>query len=280
MKTLNRVDNWNGTGFRCYVNAEDPGDIFPSITTVRSIIVPPKLKKVISERSHKENVDTLKTTADIGTRRDDIFTAIMRGEEIKISPEEEPYVKAFRDMVERHQIEPVHTQITVYSDVLGIAGTADLVGRFTHCGDARCCGPVPKEEYDHRLCVMDYKTGFYGKGAGVQQMFYSKAGEEMGLWKDAGVVGLKLPRSSPVYKCLPTGHLDYVWAGALANIQSFRYEMFSTFFDFKTNKPLWSHVNKVAWEEWADYLNKRNFDDSLNCDGIGGVQIWRGIGGQ
>lgn len=255
MRNLQSIDDWNGTGFRVYVDAETQ-EIFPSITSIQSLIIPPRLKKVIAERSKEKNEELLKTTADIGTRRDDIFTSIMDGKEIPTAPQEQPYVEVFKECVEKHNITPVSTQTVVYSEALGVAGRVDLIGKFTSCG-GKCCGTTPREEYQDRMSIMDYKTGYYSPAATSQMMFYGMAAEEMGLGKNFGVVGLQLPRNRATYKCIVAGHSGFVEWAVLGAIQVFRHRMFWTFWDAKNNCPRWSHVQKNAFEEWGAFRHRQ-----------------------
>ena len=274
MRNLHNIDDWQGTGFRVYTDGDE---IFPSITTIQSLIIPPKLKAVIAKRTEAENQEVLKTTGSIGTRRDDIFTSIMDGRRIETTRDEQPYVDAFLECVEKHKIRKVDTQKVVYSDFLGVAGRVDLIGYFTSCG-GKCCGSVPPEEYQNRLCIMDYKTGYYSPAATSQMKFYGMAYEELGLGRDLGVVGLQLPRNRPTYKCIVASHLDFVEGAVLGAIQVFRHRMFWSFWDRENNRPLWSHVNKIAWDEWAQMRTRRFIEESAGLDcGVWGEYVQAGL---
>ncbi len=69
-----------------------------------------------------------------------------------------PYVEAFRDVVKTYQIEPINTEMQVYHDSLGFAGTLDL-----HC---RIFGTP---------AIVDYKTGVPPECVGLQTSGYDLA---------------------------------------------------------------------------------------------------------
>ncbi len=70
-----------------------------------------------------------------------------------------PYVEAFRSVVQTYKIKPLNTEMPVYHDLLGYAGTLDL-----HC-----------KLFGIYEAIIDYKTGVPPECVGLQTAAYDQS---------------------------------------------------------------------------------------------------------
>ena len=173
----NDDDSW-----RWYPN---PGpNSYLSVTTIveHGSPVPQKLKNWFKKNSEKKIAETLKQTAEQGTRFHELAESHVSGIDVEVPESLQAHSKAFKIWVVENKVKPLFTEQTLVSDKYGYAGTADLIAEVNG---------VP--------CVVDYKTsevfkrGHYGR----QLAAYRMAAIEMELLPpDCGMICLQIGRNT------------------------------------------------------------------------------------
>jgi len=205
------------------------GSTVPGVTQVLDLIVPPRLKTAISKRSYNANQKMLFSTGAEGKKIEQLCTLeLLGGETARLLAEtvgEFEYQRILEQWVEfrlKHKITAIQTQLNVWSQKFGYAGSLDLYGNFDSCGNKECC------YYDvHGLCVMDFKSGFYSKKAALQMAAYAQGLNDMTKNSVVGVIGLQVHRDGRYPKAFVTKEVHRSLKRFLYCLEIFKNEFWS-----------------------------------------------------
>ena len=164
-------------GSRFYVDPVTQ-DKLPSVTSIQNALAKPALqfwsaKKVaeaavdefgtlaqmVGQGNKSGAIDYLKRapqrssgpTAELGSAVHDLCDRIAKGEDIKrVHPEHEPFILQFKNFLRDFDVEFYESEVTVWSDTYGFAGTVDAICRI-----------------EDEVVILDYKTGASGVWADV-----------------------------------------------------------------------------------------------------------------
>ena len=156
-------------GSRFYVDPET-GDKLPSVTAVIGTLAKPflapwnakmvataaadefgTLAQMLSQGNREGAIDYFKGAArrssapasQLGSEVHDLCDRIAKGEDIKhVHPEHQGHVDLFKQWISDFNVEFYETEITVWSDTHGFAGTLDAICRI-----------------EDEVVILDYKTG-------------------------------------------------------------------------------------------------------------------------
>ena len=156
-------------GSRFYVDPET-GDKLPSVTSVIGTLAKPflapwnakmvataaadefgTLAQMLSQGNREGAIDYFKGAARrssapasaLGSEVHDLCDRIAKGEDIKhVHPEHQGHVDLFKQWISDFNVEFYETEITVWSDTHGFAGTLDAICRI-----------------EDEVVILDYKTG-------------------------------------------------------------------------------------------------------------------------
>ena len=177
MQMTNPVNSIKRGDSRFYVDP-NTGDKLPSVTSIQNALAKPALKfwaaKKVAEACVEEfgtvaqmvgqgkgdgAIDYLKRapqrssgpTAKLGSEVHDLCDRIAKGEDIKrVHPEHEPFILQFKNWLRDCDVEFYESEVTVWSDSYGYAGTVDAICRI-----------------EDEVVILDYKTGASGVWADV-----------------------------------------------------------------------------------------------------------------
>lgn len=102
------------------------------------------------EKSTPEEIEASRVTMDQGTLLHRYFEAVLKGENPKLEKEEkwaEPVIANFLAFKEKVGLESEHIEKTIASEILGIGGTVDFIGKANMKG------------FDETGWLFDWKTG-------------------------------------------------------------------------------------------------------------------------
>ena len=100
----------------------------------------------------------------------------------KVTEAEMRCIEAYCEWMDEYVEEVWGVEVTVWSDVWGVAGTADLVARL---------------KGDKKLSIVDIKTGSLGENVGLQGTGYMELWNEMREPKVERIVAISVPRKEP-----------------------------------------------------------------------------------
>lgn len=241
------INDKDGRWWYTFDGSLQPDKIVPRVTNVLEIAVAEKMKNYYTNNSANKQKKVLKETANFGSRLHDLVERDLKGEEVV--PDHEMADAFFRWTMFRqdHLISATHNEISAYSLEDGYAGTVDIIGNFTACGNPNCCGAKDEEgnlvasTFDGKA-VMDLKTGFYSNKAGWQMAAYRRALIQMGVIDDSyGMVGLSIPRKEQYpTKGFPYMHIDFCELAFLSCFQTWKSLYFSCL-----NNMNWAWLHKT-----------------------------------
>lgn len=239
LKTLKRFDAQNN--WRLYAESEEAlyeGDFYPSVTTVLDLIVDHSGKELMLGLTKDKYDSMMDRTAANGTLLHDAIACDLDGKEFNPSDEilkeletssagaksliEEP-LKKWAGLKQKEGISGVLSELGVYSELYGFAGTLDHILR----------------ERDF-LCVGELKTGKFRIQAGWQACTYFMAYQELyDVTEEMGVRGIQIHRNG-------------------ATVNYFRYKQLLNCFEaFLSAYNCWrmSYFNELSKMRWK-YLFK------------------------
>lgn len=219
LKRFEDIDAW-----RWYCKDDDKSGWYISCTKVLDSWTPQKVKSYLINNTKNKIEKTLVETADIGTRIHEVIESDLKGiTPIDLTGIEKPFDNWLK-MKDEFKIKATMTEQFLYSDKMGVAGTADIIGEFAG-------KPV----------VMDIKTGFYGIKAGPQMVMYLKMAQEMKIVDDSfGVVGLSIHRDGNIAKPIIYEHTDWIFKTFTSCLELFKAE---NFYKLQGMKWKWLHNN-------------------------------------
>lgn len=197
-----------------------------SVTTVLDqAVANPKLNQWFKKTSEKQIEKVRTETAKFGTDLHDYFEKVLTGQPLgRIDPKYQPHIDTFLAWRKQHRVKPLHCELSLCSEDLGIAGTCDFVG-----------------EIDGVMVVADWKTSTkykvtYGwQLAGYRHM----VAENLGL--DTGMVGLQINRRTALPEMFTYQHYDWCDRRFKAALEVFKGLYFS-----KLDKIGWPWLRKDA----------------------------------
>ena len=151
-----------------------------------------------------------KKAADVGTEAHDYFERIAKGETAlgRIHPDLQPFVEHFREFMELCDPEFIFMEETVWSDVLGIAGSFDAMAVLRGEG----AGPLRG-----KVLVMDWKTTRSGVHEEVALQLSAYRGAEFIVRPDGSKVPMPAIDGGAVLHVRPEGWALYpVETGSVA----------------------------------------------------------------
>lgn len=235
MNKLKRIEDEDG--WRWYVKDGDAvNHQYISVTEVLSCLVPQKLKNFFINNSKSNVTKIQESTADLGTRIHSIIEADLTGQNIMLEDDTKEPFERWLELKEKHSIQAIETELSVYSDKLGIAGTLDIYGLF-----------------EGRPAIMDIKTGYYDVKAGFQMAAYKQAFEEMNGENGNSIVGLSVKRDGSQAKAYVYEHENWCLKSFIACLEAFKALYF-----YKLDKMKWPWLHKNSMEILFDGKSMAN----------------------
>ena len=174
-KRVSDLDGWRWYYREGHVNK--PSEWYASVTNVLSIAVPKYLKNYMMRTSQRKQTERLTEASEIGTRAHEIIESDLLGKHVT-RVDLDDVLRIIYDgwlkLETKHSITARHVEVPVASSILGFGGTLDLVGNF-----------------EGKSCIMDLKTGNFGKSVGLQLAAYRLAWKEL-TGENLGMVGLSI----------------------------------------------------------------------------------------
>lgn len=198
-----------------------------SVTTVlENAVANPSLMSWFKKNTEKK-IEQVKTkTANFGTDAHKYFEAILMNEKI-VDPNlsHVPHIMNFNKWIDDNKVKAKHCEISMQSERLGIAGTADFIGS------------INQEEI-----LADWKTGTrYRITNGWQMASYRMMAIENGIVsKDCGLMGVQIDRNTADIKTFKYEHIEFVEHAFLCALEVFKA----------------LHFNKLKKVEWP-WLKER-----------------------
>lgn len=237
MRDLKRREDTDG--WRWYTDTDKTSEWFISCTKCLDSWVPDRVKKYMKKNSEAKQNKVLQQTADIGTAIHAAIEADLKGNEpiLKSFDEsgewniEKPFANWLK-MKKDYSITATHSEMTLYSEKMGVAGTADLIGTFSG-----------------KPALLDIKTGFYGIKAGPQMVAYLTMAKDLGIvGPDCGLVGLHIHRDGEVSKPVVYEHYDWVFKTFTSALELFKADHFYKLKDMDW-KWLYANANSYSTKE-------------------------------
>lgn len=224
MNKLKRIEDKDG--WRWYKKEDNDYRQFISVTEVLSCVVHQKLKNFFINNS-KSNVEKIQErTADLGVRIHSLIEADLCGREAVLEEDTKAPFERWLALKDKHSIQAIETELPVYSERLGIAGTLDIYGLF-----------------EGRPAIMDIKTGFFDVKAGFQMAAYKHAFEEMKETDGNSIVGLSVKRDGSQAKAFVYEHEGWCLKSFIACLEAFKALYFH-----KLSKLEWPWLHKNSME--------------------------------
>lgn len=218
-------------GWRWYEGVD--GRKYISVTQVLDVATHQRLTNWYKNNSAKKIEKVKLVTADLGTRIHKAVENDLKGVEQKIEPDVAPAFKEWLKLKAEHKIEAKVTERTLYSQVFGFAGTADIVGLF-----------------DGKLCVMDIKTGTYSIKTGWQLAGYKTCWEEATKDMNVGMVGISIHRDGRIGQPFVYEHYDFCFERFLACLEAWKGLYFN-----KLAKMNWPWLKRNAFKAYYNVIN-------------------------
>lgn len=176
-------------GFRWY---QIDGKKYISTTEVLDCVQPKKLQNWFKKTSPGQIEKRSTESAKVGSDIHHLIRSNLEGSELPILEDYRGPYAQWLELRNKHRISAVKTEEVVYSKLLGVAGTADIIGL-----------------YEDLPAIMDAKTGFYGVKAGFQMASYKLCYEEMTGDSGYHLVGLHVPRDGREAKAFKIEHREW-----------------------------------------------------------------------
>jgi len=144
--------------------ANQPSEWYASVTNVLSIAIPKYLKDYMVRTSARKQTERLVEASELGTLAHEMIEDDLLGKTIDraaLDPTLQVIFDGWLKLKTKHCITARYVEVPVASS-LGFAGTLDVVGTF-----------------EGRPCILDIKTGNFGKIVGLQLAAYRKAWQEL-----------------------------------------------------------------------------------------------------
>lgn len=165
-----------------------------SVTTVLDQAVANPGLTAWYKRTTEKQIEKVRTeTAKFGTELHDYFEKVLTGKELgPIDPKHQPHIDTFHAWRKQNRVKPMHCELSLASEDLGIAGTCDFLG-----------------EINGQMVVADWKiTSKFKITNGWQMAAYRHMiAENLGI--DVGMVGLQVDRRTALPKMFVYQHFDW-----------------------------------------------------------------------
>ncbi len=185
------------------VEGSPPNEWYISVTTALQSAQPPKLLKWMKETNGKKQEQVLQQRSEEGTSFHDLVEADLRGQNVTATDEQRRGFDAWLALKSEHNISGEETEVSVYSDLWGYAGTFDIIGQV-----------------DGERCIMDIKTGYLSEKAGWQLAAYRYALMSLGE-PNLGMIGIQL-RADGRSKLVRYTHYDWCFSRFLDCLGAWR----------------------------------------------------------
>lgn len=188
------ADDWRF--YACAEDLQNPSRWMPGYTTITDIVVPKFLKNYFIRTDPEKQAQRKRETADMGNLLHDLIEKDLTTglADLDIPDEAKPALESWGKLKADFGITAQRTELAVWSDRWGYAGTLDIVGSF-----------------DGSPAIMDIKTGRYSRTAGWQMAAYKHAYEEQTGERGLKLVGLSIPRDGKPAKPFVYEHEDWCW---------------------------------------------------------------------
>lgn len=218
-------------GWRWYKKGDKK---YISVTKSLEHITHQRFARAMVQAKPEEWREKAQKTANIGITIEGLVTADLKGELNLIPKEYEPHVEGWKKIKKEFEIEATSSQVQVYSDLYGYAGTIDLIGSVRG-----------------HPAIMDIKSGYISPKAAQQECAYAIALSEIQdkNWEEFDLVTLSIHRDGTVRDPFITVHKDWVARQYFAALQSFKGLYFS-----KLQKMNYQWLHDDAYEK---YLQRR-----------------------
>lgn len=223
------------TGWRLYAESKahlDRGEFYISVTALLDHITHHRLKKWMKNNTAKAQEKTLKVAGDDGTAIHAAVEADLKGLPVRWPEHLTKVGGEWAKMKATYHFQG-ETEIQVYSNQFGYAGTADYVGHIFMPAN-----PEKKIEERSLQAVGDWKSGRYSIKTGWQLAAYKHAAEELLGYKDLGMFGASLPRGGEPGNVFVYQHLDPCWKAFVCSWYTFKMLY-------------WNTLAKLKWA-WLD----------------------------
>lgn len=197
-----------------------------SVTTILDqAIANPGLTGFFKRNTEKKIEEIRSTTAKFGTDVHALFEKVLTGQDLGNIPlHYQPHVDTFHAWRKQNRVNPWHCEISMASEKLGIAGTADFLG-----------------EINGQLVVADWKITSKFKITNGWQMAAYRFMIKENFNLDVGMVGLQVDRRTALPKMFVYSHYDWCEDKYFAAIEAFKGVHFT-----KLNKIAWPWLYKKA----------------------------------